>query len=115
MHPGDTVPNTFIGSLAAMQPRDSIRLRTVYLEQLKEWLSNMEGPNLIEGTEASKSDELLGMAGSFNPVHYYPPTGSNTVVGMGLGLQTSLHPHGVLQILTDNTYGLVCQSEAEAV
>ena len=29
-HPGDTVPNTFIGSLAAMQPRDSIGLRTVY-------------------------------------------------------------------------------------
>ena len=28
-------PNTFIGSLAAMQPRDSIELRMVYLEQLK--------------------------------------------------------------------------------
>ena len=52
-HPGDTVPNMFIGSLAAMQPRDSIRLRTVYLEQLKEWLSNTEGPDLIEGMEAA--------------------------------------------------------------
>ena len=50
-HPGDTVPNTFIGSLGAMQPRDSIGLCTVYLEQLKEWLSNAEGPDLIEGTE----------------------------------------------------------------
>ena len=67
-----------------MQPRDSIRLHTVYLEQLKEWLFNVEGPDLIEGTEASKSDELLGMVVSFNPVHYYPPTGSNAVVGMGL-------------------------------
>ena len=114
-HPGDTVPNTFIGSLAAMQPRGSIELCTVYLEQLKEWLSNAEGPDLIEGIEASKSDELLGMAVSFNPVHYYPPTGSNAMVGMGLVFKTSLHPHSVLQLLTDNTYGLVCQSEGEAV
>ena len=45
------VPNMFIGSLAAMQPRDSIGLHTVYLEQLKKWLSNTEGPDLIEGTE----------------------------------------------------------------
>ena len=67
-----------------MQPRDSIELHTVYLEQLKEWLSNAEGPDLIEGTEASKSDELLGMAVSFDPVRYYSPTGSNAVVGMGL-------------------------------
>ena len=67
-----------------MQPRDSIGLCTVYLEQLKEWLSNAEGPNLIEGTEASKSDELLGMAVSFDPVHYYPPAGSDAVVRMGL-------------------------------
>ena len=69
------MPNTFIGSLAAMQPRDSIGLCTVYLKQLKEWLSNTEGPDLIEGTEASKSDELLGMAVSFDPVHYYPHGG----------------------------------------
>ena len=74
----------FIGSLAAMQPRDSIGLCTVYLEQLKEWLSNAEGPNLIEGMEASKSDELLGMAVNFDPVRYYPPMGSNALVGMGL-------------------------------
>ena len=83
-HPGDTVPNTFIGSLAAMQPRDSIRLHTVYLEQLKEWLSNTEGPDLIEGTETAKSDKLLGMAVSFDPVCYNPPTGLDAVVGMGL-------------------------------
>ena len=55
-----------------MQPRDSIRLHTVYLEQLKEWLSNVEGPDLIEGTEAAKQDRLLGMAVSFDPVCYYP-------------------------------------------
>ena len=67
-HSGDTVPNTFIGSLAAIQPRDSIGLCTVYLEQLKEWLSNAEGPDLVEGMEASKPDELLGMAVSFDPV-----------------------------------------------
>ena len=91
-HPGDTVPNTFIGYLAAMQPRDSIKLRTVYLEQLKEWLSNAEGPDLIEGTEASKSDGLLGMAVSFNPVHYYPPMGSNAVVGMGLVFKPAYIP-----------------------
>ena len=91
-HPGDTVPNTFIGSLAAMQPRDSIDLCTVYLEQLKEWLSNAEGPNLIEGTEASKSDELLGMVVRFDPVHYYPPMGSNTMVGMGLVFKPAYIP-----------------------
>ena len=73
----------FIGFLAIMLPRDSIGLHTVYLEQLKEWLSNAEGPNLIEGMEASKSDELLGMAMSFDPVHYYPPAGWDTMVGMG--------------------------------
>ena len=66
-----------------MQPRDSMGLCTVYLEQLKEWLSNAEGPNLIEGMEALKSDELLGMAVSFDPVPYYPPAGLNAVVGMG--------------------------------
>ena len=91
-HPGDTVPNTFIGSLAAMQPRDSIELCTVYLEQLKEWLSNTEEPNLIEGTEASKSDELLGMVVSFNPVCYYSPTGSNAMVGMGLVFKPAYIP-----------------------
>ena len=74
----------FIGSLAAMQPRDSIGLRTVYLEQLKEWLSNAEGPDLIEGVEATKPDRLLGMAVSFDPIHYYPPMGSKAMVGMGL-------------------------------
>ena len=83
-HPGDTVPNIFIGSLAAMQPRDSIRLHTVYLEQLKEWLSNAEGPDLVEGTETAKLDRLLGMAVSFDPVCYYPPMGSNAMVGMDL-------------------------------
>ena len=98
-----------------MQPRDSIKLCTVYLEQLKEWLSNTEGPNLIEGTEASKSDELLGMAVSFDPVCYYSPTGSNAVVGMGLVFKPAYIRHGVLQLLTDNTYGLVCQSEGEAI
>ena len=44
----------------------------------------MEGPDLIEGTEAAKPDRLLGMAVSFDPVHYYPPTGENAVDGMGL-------------------------------
>ena len=67
-----------------MQPRDSIGLHTVYLEQLKEWLSNVEGPDLIEGMEAAKPDRLLGMAVSFDLVHYYPPMGVNAVVGMGL-------------------------------
>ena len=43
-----------------MQPRDSIGLHTVYLEQLKEWLSNAEGPNLIEGTEATKPGKTPG-------------------------------------------------------
>ena len=91
-HPGDTVPNMFIGSLAAMQPRDSIRLCTVYLEQLKEWLSNAEGLDLIEGTEATKLDRLLRMAVSFDPVCYYPPMGSNTVVGMGLVFKPAYIP-----------------------
>ena len=67
-----------------MQPQESIRLHTVYLEQLKEWFSNVEGPNLIERTEATKEDRLLGMAVSFDPLRYYPPVGVNAVVGMGL-------------------------------
>ena len=75
-----------------MQPRDSIGLHTVYLEQLKEWLSNAEGPDLIEGTEAAKLDRLLGMAVSFDPVHYYPPTGVNAVVGMGLVFKPAYIP-----------------------
>ena len=75
-----------------MQPRDSIRLRTVYLEQLKEWLSNAEGPDLIEGMEAAKLDRLLGMAVSFDPVHYYPPMGVDTVVGMGLVFKPAYIP-----------------------
>ena len=58
-----------------MQPRESIRLRTVYLEQLKEWLSNAEGPDLIERKEATKQDSLLGMAVSFDPLCYYPLLG----------------------------------------
>ena len=91
-HPGDTVPNTFIGSLAAMQPRDSIRLCTVYLEQLKEWLSNAEGPDLIEGMEATKPDRLLGMAVSFDPVRNYPPTGVDAMVGMGLVFKPAYIP-----------------------
>ena len=65
----------FIGSLAAMQRRDSIGLCTVYLEQLKEWLSNAEGPDLVEGMETAKLDRLLGMAVSFDPVRYYPLQG----------------------------------------
>ena len=75
-----------------MQPRDSIRLCTVYLEQLKEWLSNAEGPDLIEGTEAAKQDRLLGMAVSFDPVHYYPPVGVDAVVGMGLVFKPAFIP-----------------------
>ena len=75
-----------------MQPRDSIRLCTVYLEQLKEWLSNVEGPDLIEGMEAAKPDRLLGMAVSFDPVRYYPPMGVDTVVGMGLVFKPAYFP-----------------------
>ena len=86
------VPNTVIGSLAAMQPRDSIRLHTVYLEQLKEWLSNVEGPDLIEGTEADKPDRLLGMAVSFDPVRYYPPMGVDVVVGIRLVFKPTYVP-----------------------
>ena len=82
----------FIGFLAAMQPRDSIRLCAVYLEQLKEWLSNAEGPHLIEEMEATKPDRLLGMAVSFDPVPYYPPTGSNAVMGMGLVFKPAYIP-----------------------
>ena len=55
-----------------MQPQESIRLCTVYLEQLKEWLSNAEGPDLIERMEATKEDSLLGMTVSFDPLRYYP-------------------------------------------
>ena len=86
------MPNMFIGSLATMQPRDSFSLHTVYLEQLKEWLSNTEGPDLIEGTEATKPDRLPGMAVSFDPVRYYPPTGLNAVVGMGLVFKPAYIP-----------------------
>ena len=75
-----------------MQPRDSIRLHTVYLEQLKEWLSNAEGPDLIEGTEAAKQDRLLGMAVSFDPVRYYPPVGVDAVVGIGLVFKPAYIP-----------------------
>ena len=75
-----------------MQPRNSIGLCTVYLEQLKEWLSNAEGPDLVEGMETAKLDRLLGMAVSFDPVHYYPPMGSNTVVVMGLVFKPAYIP-----------------------
>ena len=75
-----------------MQPRDSIGLCTVYLEQLKEWLSIAEEPNLVERTEASKPDEILGMAVTFDPVRYYPPMGSNTMVGMGLVFKPAYIP-----------------------
>ena len=91
-HPGDNVPNTFIGSLAAMHPRDSIRLHTVYLEQLKEWRSNTEGPDLLEGMETVKPDRLLGMAVSFDPICYYPPMGLNAMVGMGLVFKPAYIP-----------------------
>ena len=67
-----------------MQPMESNRLQTVYLEQLKEWLSNAEGPELIKQLEASKEDRLLDMAVSFYPVHYYSAQGVDAVVGMGL-------------------------------
>ena len=39
-----------------------------------------------------KSDKLLGMAVSFDPGCYYPPTGSNTVVGMGLVFKPAYIP-----------------------
>ena len=63
-----------------MQPMESIRLCTVYLEQLKEWLSNVEGPELIDQPEASNEDCLMGMAVSFDPVRYYPTQGVDAVV-----------------------------------
>ena len=75
-----------------MQPTESIRLRTVYLEQLKVWLSNAEGPELIKQQEASKEDSLLGMAVSFDPVCYYPTPGVDTVVGMGLVFEPAYVP-----------------------
>ena len=82
----------FIGSLAAMQPRDSIGLRTVYLEQLKEWLSSAKGPDLVEGMETAKLDRLLGMAVSFDPVCYYPPMGLDAMVGIGLVFKPAYIP-----------------------
>ena len=75
-----------------MQPQESIRLCTVYLEQLKEWLSNVEGPNLIEQIEATKEDRLLGMAVSFDPLRCYPPVGVNAVVEMGLVFKPAYIP-----------------------
>ena len=75
-----------------MQPRDSIGLCTVLLEQLKEWLSNAEGPDLVEGMETVKPDRLLSMAVSFDPVRYYPPMGSNAMVGMGLVFKPAYIP-----------------------
>ena len=84
LDPNNSVPNTIISSLAAMQPMDSIRLCTVYLECLKEWLSNAEGPELVEQLEVSREECLLGMAVSFDPKRYYPSQGVDAVVGMGL-------------------------------
>ena len=75
-----------------MQPRDSIGLHTVYLERLKEWLSYAKGPDLIEGTEVSKSVGFLGMVVSFDPVHYYPPMGSDAMVEMGLVFKPAYIP-----------------------
>ena len=98
-----------------MQPRESIRLRTVYLEQLKEWLSNAEGPNLIEWTEATKQDNLLGMAVSFDPLRYFPPCGGECCGWNGSGLQTCLHPHRVFQLIADDPHGLIHQSKGEAL
>ena len=91
-YPGDSIPNTIISSLAAMQPMESIRLCTVYLEQLKVWLSNAEGPKLIDQMEASNEDCLLGMAVSFDPVCYYPAQGMDVVVGMGLVFKPAYVP-----------------------
>ena len=91
-YPGDSIPNTIISSLAAMQSIESIRLRTVYLEQLKVWLSNAEGPELINQLEASNEDCLLGMAVSFDPVRYYPTQGVDAVVGMGLVFKPAYVP-----------------------
>ena len=75
-----------------MQPMESIRLCTVYLEQLKVWLSNAEGPESIEQQEASKEDSLFGMAVSFDLVRYYPTQGVDTVVGMGLVFKPAYVP-----------------------
>ena len=75
-----------------MQPRESMRLCTVYLKHLKEWLSNAEGPDLIERMEATKQDSLLGMAVSFDPMRYYPPVGVDAVVGMGLVFKPAYIP-----------------------
>ena len=75
-----------------MQPMESIRLCTVYLEQLKVWLSNAEGPELIEQQEASKEDSLFGMAVSFDLVHYYPTQGVDAVIGMGLVFKPAYVP-----------------------
>ena len=75
-----------------MQPQESIRLCTVYLEQLKEWLSNAEGPDLIEQMGATKENSLVGMAVSFDPLPYYPPVGVDVVVGMGLVFKPAYIP-----------------------
>ena len=42
--------------------------------------------------EALKSDELLGMAVSFDPVYYYPPAESDAVVEMGLVFKPAYIP-----------------------
>ena len=63
-----------------MQPLDSIRLCMVYLERLREGLSNLEGPELINQLEVSKEECLLGMAGV------------EAVVGMGLVFKPAYIP-----------------------
>ena len=75
-----------------MQPMESIGLCTVYLEHLKEWLSNAEGPELIYQLEVSNENCLLGMEVSFDPVHYYPAQGVDAVVGMGLVFKPAYLP-----------------------
>ena len=60
---------------------DSIRLCTVYLVCLKEWLCNVEGP---EQSEVSREECLLWMSVSFDPKRYYPFQGVDAVVGMEL-------------------------------
>ena len=75
-----------------MQPTESIRLCTVYLEQLKVLLSNAERPELIKQQEASKEDSLFGMAVSFDLVRYYTAQGVDAVVGMGLVFKPAYVP-----------------------
>ena len=47
---------------------------------------------MIDQLEASNEDRLLGVAVSFNPVHYYPAQGVAVVVGMGLVFKLAYIP-----------------------